>query len=136
MEIVKCNIGDVDALAVMNKQLIEDEKHDNTMNVSQLAERMKDLLSGTYSAFYLTENGTVLGYALINTASSPVYLRHFFICREYRRRGYGRKFVHLLLEYFDTTAMDTDVLSWNKAAITFWNHMGFRPRSIYMRYKV
>jgi hypothetical protein len=36
-----CSFEDVDHLATMNKQLIEDEQHDNKMNAEQLKERMR-----------------------------------------------------------------------------------------------
>lgn len=38
--IIECTDDDLDWLARMNKQLIEDEQHDNPMNVDQLKARM------------------------------------------------------------------------------------------------
>lgn len=36
MDIVKCELKDVPVLARLNKQLIEDEKSDNPMNIREL----------------------------------------------------------------------------------------------------
>ncbi|MBP3965137.1 hypothetical protein [Paenibacillus lignilyticus] len=35
LSIQRCSTEDLELLAIMNKQLIEDEKHDNTMNIEQ-----------------------------------------------------------------------------------------------------
>lgn len=35
-----CDDSDLESLSIMNKQLIEDEKHDNPMNIHPLNERM------------------------------------------------------------------------------------------------
>ena len=42
MNIRKCLVNDVTLLAHFNKQLIEDEKSDNPMNLDELEVRMKD----------------------------------------------------------------------------------------------
>ena len=85
--------ADINALASMNKQLIEDEKHNNPMTVRQLKERMEGFLSGDYTALIFADaDGGTIGYALVNKTTDPLYLRQFFICRDERRKGYGRRF--------------------------------------------
>ena len=88
-------LDDCPALAVMNRQLIGDEGSGNTMTVSELEIRMRDWLQqGVYTGFLFKLNGVVIGYALVDISDS--WMRHFFICGEYRRQGYGRKAVGLL----------------------------------------
>ena len=48
IEIKECMIEDVSLLAEMNKQLIEDEKADNSMDIIQLKNRMVDFLNNGY----------------------------------------------------------------------------------------
>ncbi len=135
MTIEKCTLADCARLAAMNKQLIEDEKHENPMNVAQLEQRMRGFLSGEYSAYFFRAEEGVAGYALMKDSASPKYLRHFFICRECRRKGYGRAFFGGLMEMLGENAIDIEVLCRNEAGVRFWESLGFLPRSIYMRYQ-
>ena len=52
MQLQKCSIKDVAKLALLNKQLIEDEKSDNAMNINELEKRMKEFLETDYSAYF------------------------------------------------------------------------------------
>ena len=72
-----CTDDDLDLLAVLNKQLIEDEQHDNKMNVEQLRERMKGFIHSDYKAYLFEENSKTIGYALVNHTRHPLYLRQF-----------------------------------------------------------
>ncbi|MCL1964733.1 MAG: GNAT family N-acetyltransferase [Firmicutes bacterium] len=129
-------LADAEALAAMNKQLIEDEQHDNPMTMPQLKERMEGFLSGDYIALLCAdEKDNTLGYALVHKAAQPAYLRQFFICREQRRKGVGRQFFWGLLEYLRTDTIDVEVMAWNEAGKAFWESLRCRPRSIYLRYE-
>ena len=75
MQIQKCTMIDVPKLALLNKQLIEDEKSDNFMNINELESRMKGFLETDYSAYFFIENNQIIGYALIRNTGNPVYLR-------------------------------------------------------------
>ncbi len=44
MQLQKCSIQDAGKLAIFNKQLIEDEKSDNPMDLMDLERRMKEFL--------------------------------------------------------------------------------------------
>ena len=55
MIIKKCTIEDVVKLAELNKQLIEDEKSDNKMNLVELEKRMKSFLVKDYCAYFFME---------------------------------------------------------------------------------
>lgn len=134
MEIRKCDDNDLNLLAKFNKQLIEDENSDNSMNIKQLEERMKVFIKGDYNAYFFLVNEVVVGYALINHTLSPLYLRQFHIEREHRKKGYGKKAFHLLKETLNVQAMDIEVFTWNEEGRAFWESCGFKERSIYMRF--
>ena len=119
----------------MNKQLIEDEKHDNKMNVEQLKERMNIFISSDYNAYFFYNESDIVGYALVNIKQNPLYLRQFFICREYRRRGIGKLAFKKLLQLLESNTIDIEVMVWNERGKCFWKSLGFEERSIYMRYK-
>ncbi|MCM3782497.1 GNAT family N-acetyltransferase [Neobacillus mesonae] len=129
-----CNADDLELLASLNGQLIEDEKHDNKMNIEQLRDRMKDFMDTDYAANIFEEKyGEVIGYALVNHSKQPIYLRHFFICRPQRRKGYGKLAFNKLIELLNTQNIDVEVMYWNKAGYDFWKALGFIERSVYLR---
>ena len=134
MTIRECTIHDVSELAVMNKQLIEDEQSNNPMSMDELEKRMASFLNGYYKAYFFEEDDQVIGYALVNHSSEPLYLRQFFIGRDFRRRHLGEQAFQLLISYLDTDMIDIDVLPWNKAGYSFWKKCGFDESCISMRY--
>ena len=129
----KCFSDDLTLLAEYNKRLIEDEKSDNPMDPAQLRVRMKRFLETDYEAYLFESDGIAIGYALVKTTSSPLYLRQFYIDRPYRRQHFGLQAFRLLLETLNTDSMDVEVLVWNTPALGFWKKMGFEERSLYMR---
>lgn len=135
MQLQKCSIKDVAKLALLNKQLIEDEKSDNAMNINELEKRMKEFLETDYSAYFFIEDSQIVGYALIRNTDNPVYLRQFLIDRNYRKNHYGTQAFQMLLKYLDIKEIDLEVLPWNKSGLAFWKHCGFNETCIAMRYK-
>ena len=135
MQIQKCTMIDVPKLAQLNKQLIDDEKSDNPMNINELESRMKGFLETDYSAYFFIEDSQIIGYALIRNTSNPVYLRQFLIDRNYRKHHYGTQAFQMLLQYLDIKEIDLEVLPWNKSGLAFWKHCGFHETCIAMRYK-
>ena len=133
MQIKKCVIGDCYKLAEMNKRLIEDERSDNPMNIEELQNRMSSFLDGEYSAYFFMEEEVVIGYALVRHTSNPLYLRQFFIGREYRKNHCGTEAFHALLEYLNVDSIDIEVLSGNEQGNRFWESLGFKEVSRYMR---
>lgn len=134
IDLILCTQDDLNILADLNKQLIEDEKSDNKMNIDQLKERMSGFLETDYNAYLFKRQNTVVGYALVKKSQAPIYLRQFFICRQYRKRGYGREAFNKLMHLLGTDAIDIEVLCWNNAGKLFWDSLGFKERSVYMRY--
>jgi len=134
MQICKCELSDIRQLAELNQQLIEDEKSDNPMTFEELEERMTDFISADYNAYFYRDKDNVVAYALVRITSQPMYLRHFFVCREYRRNGCGKAFFGDLLKELGVKTIDIEVFSWNETGRKFWESLGFLPRCIYMRY--
>jgi len=134
MQIKECSFEDIPLLAQMNQQLIEDEKAETKLNLEQLKERMKDLSSSEYKAIIFYQDEKIVGYALCNMAKTPVYLRQFFIRRDERRKGCGKRAFYELLNHLDIQEIDADVYSWNKAGFAFWESLGFKERCRNMRY--
>lgn len=89
--------GDLGLLARLNHELIRDEGADNPMSLRQLERRMQKWLRTDYSAVLFQEASQTVGYALFRSMEEGIQLRQFFIAREMRRRGYGRKSIALLL---------------------------------------
>ncbi|PWW05726.1 acetyltransferase (GNAT) family protein [Paenibacillus cellulosilyticus] len=128
-----CTDEDLGLLATLNKQLIEDEQHDNAMDMEQLRDRMRMFIHSDYTAYKFVQQDHVVGYALVNRTRQPLYLRQFYICRDFRRSGYGKMAFQKLLEALDTNQLDIEVMHWNHVGQSFWRSLGFQERSIYMR---
>lgn len=139
MQIKKCILADVETLAKLNKQLIEDEKNDNPMTLEELEYRMERFITTEYDAYFFLEKfeeaEDIIGYALVKNTCNPLYLRQFFIKLEYRKKHLGTEAFHLLKEYLKVDALDIEVLSWNEAGMKFWQSLGFCERSRHMRYQ-
>ena len=133
MPVIQCTLGDCALLATLNRQLIEDEASDNPMNWAQLEQRMRDFLVGDYRAYFYVIEQEIVGYTLVRVTKTPKYLRQFFICREHRRRGYGKAFFGELMDALGDETIDIEVYAWNEAGSQFWQSLGFTPRSIAMR---
>lgn len=134
MNLKKCSAQDAEKLAELNKHLIKDEKSDNKMSLCELQDRMKSFLETDYTAYLFMEDNRIIGYALVNTRAEPLYLRQFFIARNFRRNHKGRRAFELLLDELKTDKIDLEVLSWNEAGLKFWQSCGFAERSRYMRF--
>ena len=136
IEIKECTENDIKLLAQMNKQLIEDEKANNLMDITQLENRMEDFLNNGYRAFYFIIEEEIIGYALCYMTNELKYLKQFFIIREERRKHYGKNAFIKLLEKLETKEIEIDVLKCNKVGIKFWENVGFKEQWKRMKYKV
>jgi GNAT superfamily N-acetyltransferase len=132
LRIEPCN--DITLLAGMFLELAEDESSDKQRTEKQALEEMKALLERGERAYALTADGKIAGYALVDVSCKPPYLHHFYICRGERRKGYGRAAFRLLLETLKTNEIDLDVYVWNERGRAFWDSLGFKPRTVVMRY--
>lgn len=135
MLISECTNKDVPQLALMNQHLIEDEKSNNPMTITELEDRMRKFINDGYNAYFFIEDDIVVGYALIKYTSTPLYLRQFYIEREFRRKHYGKVAFQQLMEYIQADIIDIEVLPWNESGYLFWKSCGFEDTCISMQYK-
>ena len=136
IKINECTEKDIKLLAKMNKQLIEGEKVNNLMDITQLENRMEGFLNNGYRAFFFIIEEEIIGYALCDMTNEIKYLRQFFIKREERRKHYGKNVFIKLLEKLETKEIEIDVLKCNKVGIKFWENVGFKEQWKRMKYKV
>lgn len=133
MELQKCQLADAKELAVMNRELIEDEKSGNEMSIKELTARMKGFLEDGYEAFKILNEGMLVGYVLIDNKKQPAYIRQFYIMRQHRRKGYGTRAFWKLLEDLKISSVEIQVLTWNKVGLDFWENIGFVDKERYRK---
>jgi predicted acetyltransferase len=137
INIHECTISDINILAEMNKQLIEDENDNNllSMDIIGLKNRMTEFLNNGYRAYLFFVNNVIVGYALCDMTKEPKYLRQFFIKREVRRKHYGKTAFEILLKKIGIKEIEIDVLIWNETGIKFWESIGFKEQWKRLKYK-
>jgi predicted acetyltransferase len=111
----------------MNQYLIEDEGHRNPMHLSELESRMRSMLDGNYTATLFEFGEHVVAYALWRDEPDWVYLRQFFVARDYRRRGIGAQAVRILTNEVlpEEKRVRVNVLIGNQPGLEFWRAVGF-----------
>lgn len=131
----EATLEDVPLLARFNQHMIEDEGHRNPMTIPELQARMRDWITGqTYTVTLFSEEQTPVAYVAYRDDGEYLYLRHFFVSRDYRRQGFGQKAIALLLsEILPIDRMvRLDVLINNRQAHAFWKSVGFADYCITM----
>jgi len=123
---------DADLLGQMNRLLIEDENHHNTMTVMQLQRRMRSWLATDYVGVIFEREGRFAAYVVYIENSVQVYIRHFFVSREFRRMGVGSQAIRILLDQVlpSNKRLLVDALSANVPAVEFWRSVGFSDYAI------
>jgi len=133
--------SDIEMLAKMNRQLIEDEGHRNPMTIPELEVRMRGWLQSGWNADLFVRadpraGDTVIGYALYQHRKDEffperriVYLRQFLIEREHRSQGLGRTALQQLFatRFLSPCTVVVDVLTANVRGLSFWQTVGFQP---------
>jgi len=136
MELQKAVIENCDKLVEMNNQLVIDEQFDVILPQDKMIERMKDFIQGSvYNCYLMVHDNVVCGYCLVDKTKTPLYLRHLFVKKEHRRKGFGKQSIQMLLALYKTASIDIEVMAWNANAIKFYESIGFTPRFIGMRIK-
>jgi len=125
-------LSDADLLAALNQQLIQDQGHRNASNLAELQERMRGWLATDYVAVIFEHEADVVAYALYREEAELIYLRHFFVQRPCRRRGFGKQALHLLLTQIWPVdkRLTVEVLGANAAALALFRDGGFRDYSV------
>ncbi|WP_145412099.1 GNAT family N-acetyltransferase [Paenibacillus xylanexedens] len=133
---------DLQILAEMNKQLIEDEKSSNPMGIDELEKRMSEFLENAWEIDLIMKEEKIIGYTLyqyqedsINRTEKRVYIRQYFIRREYRKMGHGTAGIELLKKtrFREAKQIEIDVLETNPEGKKFWDRAGFKPYYTNMR---
>lgn len=138
LRIDRARSTEVDLLAQLNRQLDEDEPHPHPLPLSALTERMcRWIDSGEYEVLLFRRGERVTGYAVWRVEDRGAYLRHFFICRDQRRQGWGRAAMRLLRrEVFPPDRpVQIEAAIGNKAGIAVWRAIGFEDFGLSMELK-
>lgn len=125
---------DLPILARMNQELIEDEGGATAMTIAELETRMSRLLGEGFVAVLFERLSEPVGYAVYRITPQFVYLRQFFIGRNYRGNGYGTESFQRLLadEWGNVASVQVDVHEENKIGKSFWERLGFEPKLVRM----
>ncbi len=127
MEIVRAELTDVEILAELNKHLIEDERHPNSMNIAQLTQRMKAWLATDYICYVAKQNAGIVAYCLYRDEGGHYYMRQLYVDRAHRRKGIATQLLDWLYENVWTNKkVRLDVLAHNEDAVAFYKNYGFR----------
>ncbi len=130
----EATVQDVELLATMNRQLIEDEKHPRNihMTMAELQERMRGFLADDYHATVFEQDGRAVAYALYRDRGDSIYLRQFFVARDCRRQGLGCEAIRILRESIwpGDRRLTVEVLVSNHTGLCFWRAVGYRDYCI------
>ena len=138
LRIDKAESDEAALLAELNRQLDEDEPHPYPLPLSALSERMARWIDcGEYEVLLFRRGERVTGYAAWRVEDRGAYLRHFFICRDQRRQGWGRAAMQLLRrEVFPKDLpVQIEASIGNNAGIAFWHAIGFEDLGLSMELK-
>lgn len=128
---------DIPFLALLNQQLLEDEKHPVQRDLADLEARHRAWMAAAeWWQDILEKDGVPVGYIAYRPEPEPqdfdvpeVHLRQFGIARGERGKGYGRAGFELFLKtrLAPGTRLTLDVLESNPSGQAFWRAMGTTP---------
>jgi GNAT superfamily N-acetyltransferase len=126
--------ADTPILARMNQQLIQDERNRRPASLDELGRSMAAFLADGHAAILFENNDEPAGYALYKREEDCIFIRHFFVTPDLRRKGAGRRAFHWLQTnaWQDRPRVRLDVLVVNAAGIAFWRSLGFTDYSLTM----
>ena len=124
--------ADVQILAHMNQHLIEDETGDSAPDTTSLRFRLHGWLTrGEMRASLFLHESTEVAYALWQDRGNDAFVRHFFVSREYRRLGVGRRAMEILeRDILPPRTIRLEVLHDNVRGREFWQSLGYVPFSL------
>ena len=127
MTVVKVDASQVEELADLNRQLLEDERHPESMTRAELAARMASWLREDHTCYVARRAGVTVGYCLFRDAGRYFYLRQLFIARSHRRRGLATALLDWMYAHvWDGKPVRLDVFAHNEQAVAFYQAYGFR----------
>ena len=130
--------ADVSLLASMNERLIRDEGHRSGLTQQSLEPRMSRWLAGDYRAAIFSLNREPIRYALWKPKSDHVHLRQYYVEPAYRRKGYGKAGIELLMNevWGKVARVSVEVLVGNDAGSRFWQSIGFEDYCVTMEFQI
>ena len=135
MEFRYAEESDAAFLADINRQLIEDEWDGGGMSLQRLEERMlRWIREDDYTAVLFLEEGATVAYSMVSVDEDSAYIRHFFVLKDHRGKGVGRRAIRVLLDKVipPHARVTLDVLASNHTGHGFWRSQGFRDYAIRM----
>ncbi len=131
--------SDAELLGRLNFQLIRDKGHRNPVSESEVVDRMQGWLrSGEYDAAVFFSEANLTAYALWRKEGpDQVYLRQFFVARDWRRRRIGQTAFHLFAQQLLPigTRIKVNVLCGNLAGLSFWRSLGFQDYALSLEWE-
>jgi GNAT superfamily N-acetyltransferase len=127
--------ADAPFLADINRQLIEDEWDGGGMSLERLEARMlRWIREDDYQAVLFLEEGDTVAYSMVSVDEDSAYIRHFFVLKDHRGKGVGRRAIQVLLEKVipPYARVTLDVLASNHTGHGFWRSQGFHDYAIRM----
>ncbi|HEX6373331.1 MAG TPA: GNAT family N-acetyltransferase [Longimicrobium sp.] len=135
MEIRYASENDAPFLADINRQLIEDEWGGGGMSLERLEARMlRWIRDDEYRAVLFQEGDATVAYSLVSLDEDSAFIRHFFVLKDHRGRGVGRRAIDTLFSQVIPAGFRTtlDVLASNQGGHRFWRSVGFSDYAIRM----
>lgn len=136
---------DVPLQAQTNDRLVADQGSLNPFSMAELEQRFAEWLqTGTWQVDVFFEREQVIGYAVYQQRGDyyypdqkVVYVRQFYIEREYRGQGLGRAAFHALSHHRfpEGCPVALDVVATNPAGQQFWSRLGFSPYFMAMKWQ-
>jgi GNAT superfamily N-acetyltransferase len=145
MKMRAAGLEDVALLARLNRELAEDVgDHILLRSRPDFEARMRALLAEGHQAVIFEEDdgGRATGavaeaaaYALYLDRGDEIYLRQFYVSRDRRRRGVGRRALALLMNeaWPPDRRLTVDTFAANQAGLAFWRSVGFRDHLVSLK---
>ena len=98
---------------------------------------MSRWLAGDYRAAIFSLNREPIGYALWKPKSNHVHLRQYYVAPAFRRKGYGKTGIELLMNnvWGEFARVRLEVLVGNDAGLRFWKSIGFEDYCLTMEFQ-
>ena len=130
------NSSDLPVVAQMNRELLQGERLASDLSECEVLDRLAKWMAEGHRIILFDLECQPVGYALFSfgerLGEQLVYLRHFFIRKEHRRKGYGRKAMeHLESEIWPRgVSVYVDTRAENRGALDFWKSLHFEVFSV------
>lgn len=123
---------DFTTICELNRELLADDGLADALSKEHLRDRFLKWLANGHEVLIFERGGAAIGYALYcvgkrETGERIVYLQHFIIGRNNRRKGLGREAMSQLLNcvWPKDAMVCVETRESNVAAIALWQSLGF-----------